>query len=221
MPEKKKNSVISFRYFGYDFVRVTAAPGLLFFRPKKLYISEKAKQKINGGALLISNHVSLFDPMYLMLGIWRRRHHYIATKELFDSKFKNWLFTNVFLCIKIDRDNFSIKTFKDIVKHLKDGELVSMFPEGYVNEQQEGIQTFKSGMVMMALKSGCPIIPVYLKRRKHWYSRLVIGVGEPIDINDFKSGEMATLEDIDRAAKYLQEQEEKLECLCEGGNKNA
>ena len=211
--ENKKAPALSFKYFMYDFVRITAAPGLLLFRPKKIYVSEKAKQdlKTKGGALIISNHISLFDPMYLMLSIWKRRHHFIAMKELSQGKFKTFLFKKAFLCILIDRDNFSMKTFKEIVSHLKQGEIVSMFPEGHVNTEKEGVNEFKSGMIVMALKSGCPIIPVYIKRREHWYSRLVIGVGEAIDSKSFAKGPIATLEEINSAASYLHEQEKKLE----------
>lgn len=219
MKEKvnKKSPAISFKYFMYDFVRFTAAPGLLLFRPKKIYISEKAKQdiKTKDGALIISNHICLVDPMYLMLSIWRRRHHFVAMKELSQGRFKTFLFTKAFLCIMIDRDNFSIKNFKEIVKHLKQGEIVSMFPEGHVNTNKEGVNEFKSGMIVMALKSGCPIIPVYIKRRKHWYSRLVIGVGEAIDSKNFAKGPIATLDEINEAANYLHEQEKKLEDIVE------
>ena len=219
--EIKKAPAVSFRYFLYDFVRFTSAPGLLLFRPKKLYISPKAKQdiKTKGGALLISNHISMVDPMYLMFAIWRRRHHFIATKELFDGKFRKFLFTKAFLCILIDRDNFSMKTFKEIVLHLKQGEIVSMFPEGHVNFNEQGTNPFKSGMIVMALKSDCPIIPIYIKRRKHWYSRLIVAVGEAINSRDFAKGEIATLEEINNAAMYLQEQEKKLEELCDNYKK--
>lgn len=213
--KNKKSRAISFKYLFYDFVRISAAPGLLWFRPKKLYISQKAKDyKLKGGNLLISNHVTLFDPMYMMLSIWKRRHHFVATKELFAGKFKNFLFKKGFLCIEIDRDNFSLKTFKEIINHLKSGEVVSMFPEGHVNVNKNGINEFKSGMTLMALKSGCPIVPIYIKRRKHFYSRLVVGVGEPIEIKDFMKGEFATLDEINTASKYLEEQEVALQKLC-------
>ena len=89
-----------------------------------------------------------------------------------------------------------------------------MFPEGHINIENEGVNPFKSGMVMMAVKSGCPIVPVYIKRRKHWYSRLVVGIGEQISIDKFSSSNNPTLEEIDKAAKYLQEEEHKLELLC-------
>lgn len=195
-------------------MRVTGAPLLLWFRVKRLYSSLEAKKKIKGGAILISNHISLSDPMYLLLAIWYRRHHFVAMQKMFNTKFKKWLFTNVFHCIEVNRDNVSIKTFKNITNHLKSGKLVTMFPEGHINIENDGVNAFKSGMVMMAIKSGCPIVPVYIKRRKHWYSRLVVGIGEAIDISKFSSSNNPTLEEIDNAAKYLQEEEHKLELLC-------
>ena len=219
MSENKKNSPVSIKYIGYDFFRFSAAPGLLWFRPKRYYLTEKAKQKIKGGALIICNHVSLFDPMYLMLGIWRRRHRFVAATELFGTKFTRWLFSKGFLCIEIDRENFSLKTLKEVVNILKGGEVVSMFPEGHVNVEKSCVQSFKSGMVLMALKSECPIIPVYIKRRKHFYSRVELGIGEPINIKDFITGEKMTVDDIKRATEFLQEQEKQLEELVEGAKK--
>ena len=208
-----KNKTLSFKYLLYDTIRVLGAPGLLWFRPKKIYLNEGAKKPIRGGALMISNHIGLFDPMYLMLSIWKRRHHFVAMSQLFKGKFNRWMFVHAFLCIEIDRDNFTIKTFKEIVNHLQNGELVTMFPEGHVNVEEKGVQAFKSGMVAMALRSGCPIIPVYIKRRKHFYSRVVLGVGEAFDIKKFSSSEKVSMNDINKAAEYLHEQELLLEKL--------
>ena len=212
----KKAKTVSIKYLLFDFIRITALPALIWFRPKKLYINEAAKKKIHGGALMISNHIGLFDPMYLMLGLWYRRHHFVATTELFDGKIKRKLFERAFLCIEIDRQNFGMSTFRQITDHLAAGELVTMFPEGRINEEKQGVQAFKSGMALMALKSGAPLVPVYIKRRKHFYSRLVLAIGEPVEIKNFASGETATLADINRATQYLHEQEEILEKMCEG-----
>jgi len=148
-----------------------------------------------------------------MLAIWNRRHHFVATKELFHGKFRTFLFTKAFLSILIDRENFSMNTLREIVDHLQAGEVVTMFPEGHVNVEKEGTKEFKSGMIIMALKSGMPIVPVYLKRREHWYSRVEVAVGEPIDVKSFAKGEKPTVNDVKEAAKYLENQEKELEEL--------
>ncbi len=214
--KKKRSRTLSFKYLLFDLIRISAIPGYLFFRPKRRYVSESAKKKIKGGALIISNHITLFDPMYLMLLIPSRRIHFVAMSDLFGSKFRRWMFKNAFQCIEINRENFSLNSFKEIVRNLDEGKCVGMFPEGKVNEQKEGFQAFKSGMVMMALKSKSPIIPVYLKRRKHWYSRLEAVFGEPVDITNYIKDDKITMADINSASKFLEEQEEKLKLIVEG-----
>lgn len=216
----KKGKVFSFRYLVFDFIRVTAIPGLLWFRPKKYYLHEEDHHRIKGGALLISNHITLFDPMYLMLAIRSRRHHLICMDELFNNKkFKRWLFTKCFLCLPINRSQATFGQIKDIINNLKEGNLVSMFPEGKINDDKEGIQDFKSGMVMMASRGNAPIIPVYIKRRKHFYSRLEVAIGSPVDVSKFKSGASLTREETIAACHYLEEREKELEAFILKGEK--
>ena len=210
---KKRNRVISFKYFIYDFIRVSAIPGILWFRPKKYYLNPEDKHPIKGGALVISNHITLFDPMYLMLSIKSRRHHCICMEELFaKNKVKRWIFEKGFLCLPINREKVTFEQIKNIIAHLKAGDFVTMFPEGKINEDKStGVQEFKSGMVMMAMRGGVPIIPVYLKRRKHFYSRLELAIGSPIDVSKFKAGSSATPEEVAKCCAYIVEKEKELE----------
>ena len=161
----KKNN-----YLFYDFVKITAAiPGLLWFRPKKIYVSQRAREKIKGGALLVSNHSGDIDPIILMFTVWYRRHHFIATTDLFNTKLKRFMFES-FHCIEIDKENVSMKAFRDIVECMQKDKLVAMFPEGYLTRNEE-IQKFKSGAVLMAITAKKPIIPVYIKKRKSIFNR--------------------------------------------------
>ena len=201
--EKNKKS-----YFFYDFVKATAAiPGLLWFRQKCIYVNENAKKRIKGGALLVSNHSSNIDPIILMFGIYYRRHHFIATKELFDNKLKRFLFEN-FHCIEIDRDNFGISVFRDIIDLLKRDKLVVMFPEGHITNNNEVLK-FKSGVVLMALNARKPILPVYIKVRKNPWHRQYIIIGEPIDPSEMLP-KIPSLSDMDKVAELLQEKENEL-----------
>jgi 1-acyl-sn-glycerol-3-phosphate acyltransferase len=204
----KKSKLFDFKYLFFDFVRLTAAPGLLWFRPKKIYENEAAKKKIKGKAILIANHVGVVDPLYLMLVIWYRRHRFICKSELMESGAgKFWL--SLFRCIPIDKDNASFSTVRRIVDALKDGELVSMFPEGQVHTQSDKPSAFKSGMILMSVQSGAPIIPVYVKPRKHFYNRITAVIGEPCSVTEMY-GERPKFSEIDEAAKLLHEKEMKL-----------
>ncbi len=203
--KEKKAKLFSFKNLFFDFVRITAAPGLLWFRPKRIYENEAAKKKIKGPAIVIANHAGTVDPMYLMMIIWYRRHRFVCKSDLMETKAGGfWL--RAFRCIPIDRDNASFSTVRQIVDVLKEGSLVSMFPEGAVNAESDSPAAFKSGMVLMSIQSGAPIIPVYVKPRKHAYERVTAVIGEPFSVIE-RYGNRPKFSQIDEAAKYLHEKE--------------
>ena len=205
--KKKKN------YLFYDFVRVTAAlPGLLWLRPKIRYENDAARHGLKGGVLLIANHSNFADPVYLMVALWKRRHHFVCLKDFFNGKFRNWLFSS-FHCIPIDRENFSMDSLRTITEELKADHLVSMFPEGYVHKESGSVAPFKSGMVLIAMQSKKPIVPVYMKPPKKFWNRLVLAVGEPVDVCAMYGGR-PSLNQIGEVSVLLQEKEEKLRTMC-------
>ncbi len=176
---KQRARLVSPEYWFHDLIRVTGGPpGLLWFRPKKLYADDAAREKIRGGALIISNHATNFDPLYLMLTVWYRRHHFVCLRSFFNGRFQSWLFRH-FLCIPIDRENASLETIRTITDHLRRGELVSMFPEGHITRENEAA-SLRGGMVLIASQAGTPIIPVHICKRAHWYSRLRVVIGAPV-----------------------------------------
>lgn len=207
---KQKNKTPWWIYLIHDVTKFFASvPGLLWFRPKVRYINENAKKKIKGGALLISNHTTLFDPVYVMYTVWYRRHHFICLKELTEAKM-GWLL-KLFLCIPIDRENFSMRSFREITDHLSAGHLVSMFPEGHIStEANNSMGSFKSGMVLMAAKSKTPIIPMYVQHRKHFWNRLCAVVGEPVDIAG-TYGSFPSFAQIEQITQTLYEKETELQ----------
>lgn len=200
--------------FVYDFVKVTAAvPGLIWFRPKWIYSTEDARKKIRGGALVVSNHNGFYDPVLLMAAIWYRRHRFICIKEFFEKPVSAFFFRN-FHCIPIDRQNFGFGSFKEIIRALKNGDLVSIFPEGHIVADERALETFKSGVVLMALQGGVSIVPVYLEKRKSVWNRQKFIIGEPIDPTSF-FGPRPTLEQMNHISEMIRTEEEKLKHYAE------
>ena len=211
--KRTKAKLISFKYLVYDFVKVTAAiPGLIVMRPKWYYENSEAKKRIRGGAVVISNHYGFFDPMYLMCAIWYRRHHFVCGKEFFVSRARWWF--KSFLCIPVDRENFSMSSLRAISDELKQGSLVSLFPEGHINGRDDNVGSFKSGMVLMALQGKAPIVPVYVQPKKHFYSRSRFVIGEAIDILKI-CGPRPTFTQIGEVAELLKNKEENLRNILE------
>ncbi len=218
MTEKTENHkprapLFSFKYFPMDFIRVTGVlPGLLWLRPKRIYENENAKKKISGPALAIGNHSTFYDPIYMCFALWYRRHRFVVKKEIFESKANTLM--KLGRCIPIDPSNAGLDSIKEITAALKQGELVTLFPEGQVTHNQTEIQQFKSGVVLMAVRGKAPIVPVYIQDNRSFFDRMLFVFGEPIDIEK-EYGAMPTFSQIDEISQRLFLKEQQLEQLAE------
>ena len=152
----------------YDIIMFSGAiPAYAWLRPKIYYPFGRPSKK---GALLISaNHRSLMDPVVVLTSFPMHRINSVATSELYSSKFLTFMF-NQMHCIKIDKNNFSVSSFHEIVERLNHKKKVLIFPEGQLNQDQSML-AFKSGIILMAHKSGAPIVPMYIPERERWYHR--------------------------------------------------
>lgn len=205
----KKAKLFSLKCFVMDFIRVSGVlPGIIWLRPKIRYASKKAKKRIRGGALIICNHTSFVDPGYTMYVVWYRRQYFVCHKAFMETK-AGPFFHAAGCLIPIDAENFNIGSFRVITESLKEGKAVVLFPEGHVGSG-EAMTEFKSGMVLISMQSKRPIVPIYMKPRKHWYSRLKAVIGEPVDITEMY-GDMPAFSKIDEITKLLREREEALE----------
>lgn len=112
-----------------------------------------------GGALLAGNHVSYLDPM-LMWSASPRPVHFMAKRELWDSKFIAWLLPRLwgFPVNRGEPDRTAITTATEL---LKSGELVGVFPEGGRAEEGDArLREAQGGAAFIALRADSPIVPV-------------------------------------------------------------
>lgn len=193
--------------FLYDFVKITGSvTALIWIRPRVIHMGKTCPK---GGMLISSNHLTFIDPIILLTAFFRRRLHFVATQELFSTKLKSFMFTRM-NCIPLDKTNFSMATFHEVVDRLTEGKAVVIFPEGQVNRSGgQGIQTFKSGVILIAHRAHVPILPVYIVRREKWYKPQYIVVGEPFDVRG-AVGPIPTMEQVDKTCALLQEKELEL-----------
>ena len=210
MNKPKKAKLFSLRCFVLDFMRLSGAlPGLLWLRPKLYYTTPAAKKKIRGGALVISNHNGFLDPAFTMFVLWYRRQYFVCHKEFLETKAAP-LMRAAGCCIPIDAENFNIASFRQITDTLAEGKVVVLFPEGHINDGSGKMREFKSGMALISLQSKCPIVPIYLKPRRHALSRLKAVVDEPVDVAQL-GGDLPAFSKIEEITRLLQEREEYLE----------
>lgn len=199
-----------FDYFVYDFVKIVLGiPGIIWHRPRVIFENDEAKKKIRGGAIVISNHLGFFDPIYILYALWYRRPHFICLKSFFESRFA-WAF-RCFHCIPVDKQNAGIDTVRQVLAALNEEKVVVIFPEGSVNDGSGDMAQFKSGVSLMAVKSKKPIVPLYIKEKKHFLERITIIQGQPIDISERR----ITFAEMDNIANELREKENQLRVIAE------
>ena len=132
-----------------------------------------------GGTLVCANHTSLSDPILIALALTvGNRPFFMAKAELF----KISLFGNLLRqlgAFPVERKISDLGAVKRTLNLLKQGHKVLMFPQGTRIPEAE-ITDIKSGAAMLALRTGCPILPVFITPgRKMFINRIEISFGSP------------------------------------------
>ena len=207
--KQKKGKIFSFKYFVYDFIRFTGAiPMALWMRPKVYHMGDKKEIKKIKSMLIMSNHTGMMDGVIIHFAFIYRRLWMLALDSMFKTKFKRWFFTNL-NCIEINRENMNIASYNNMVEYLKMNKAVCIFPEGQIETTKDQLQQFKLGITFISIINKTPIVPVYIARRKNFWHRERIVVGEPIYLHE-KCSPIATIPEIEQAGKYLYEKEQEL-----------
>lgn len=166
------------------FVRSTMKPFLmLFFRPKYYYADKAVQGRIlPEPSIVVSNHTNYFDPPMICSVFGKNMIHMIAGEILYDIPILHWLLPHCG-CIKVDRNSIDMDSYRNMINTLDKGECIGLFPEGGINEATE-LLPFKSGMVLAAMKTGAPIIPVYIDGNyKIFGKRLRIVIDKPYEFD--------------------------------------
>ncbi len=179
--QKKKSSK---SYFVYNFVKITGSiPILLWMRPKVINTGSRKLSEI-GGMMLCVNHESMTDPVLVLSAFTRTKLIFLATKDLFTTKFKKFFFKQLH-CITVDKDNVSMDIVHDVCDELKNNNTIVIFPEGQIDRTgKHNLLEFKSGVIFMASIAKAEILPAYLVPKKKWYNRRVVVVGEPVNVKE-------------------------------------
>ncbi len=207
--EKKKPQAPKIRKqngFFYYFAKITGAPMLLWIRHKVIYKGDKPKFK---NAMLCANHKNFLDPIIIQCVYWYKDLAFLASTDVFDSRFKNAFFSRT-NCIPVDKSNFSMDSFHAVCDVLSKGRAVIIFPEGGLNKSEsDEFKAFKSGAVLMAHKTESPIIPIYIAPREKWYHRYVVVIGEAIYPREI-CGERPNMKKLNELSELIREKEEEL-----------
>jgi len=132
-----------------------------------------------GGALLCYNHVSVLDPIAVAVAVTAhgRIVKFLALNEDFDRPVVGWALRRLGQ-IPLRRGAGDWAAIDDISRHLKDGFLTGMSPEGKVGDG-DGLLPGQKGAARVALAAQAPVVPVGVWGTQHRWPRSGVRLGSP------------------------------------------
>ncbi len=146
----------------------------LFYRP--LIIGHE-NLFIRGKAIFVCNHMSMADPIVLAM-VSPRLIHFMAKAELFKNPVGKLLFP-LFLAFPVNRKQSDMASLKNAIRVLEKGKVFGIFPEGKRAVTDE-MDVFEKGAAFLAIRSGAPVVPIYIRRDTYQKMHLRMAVGKPI-----------------------------------------
>ena len=148
---------------------------------------ENEPDESEGPYIVICNHISNADPVFLCAGELKQQPHYMAKKELFKVPLVNKLVAALG-AYPVDRGGADVSAIKNTIKMLKDGKCVGIFPQGH---RQMGITPreadLKNGAAMIAVRAEATILPCYVRTKKNrfaFFRRVDVYMGKPIKFEE-------------------------------------
>ena len=166
------------------------APLIRFFSGIKVHGKENIPKE--GGYMLCSNHIAVRDVL-LIGATCPRQIKFVAKKELFAIPILRSIM-KAFGAVKLDRGGTDVGALRKSVELIEQGDIVSIFPQGHRYPAADPSTTpIKNGAGMVSYRSGCDVIPVFIKTKGNKYGifkRTEIFYGKPIKNSalGFKNG---------------------------------
>ncbi|MFN3652420.1 MAG: lysophospholipid acyltransferase family protein [Armatimonadota bacterium] len=111
----------------------------------------------SGGAILAGNHLSWGDPPAIRAVI-RRRLWFMANEFLFRVPVLGKLIP-LYGAFPVDRDRMDRESLRRAERHLQDGDLLCIFPEGGTTLTGR-LSPFEGGAALLAIRNNVPIVPM-------------------------------------------------------------
>ncbi|CEH34216.1 lysophospholipid acyltransferase family protein [Romboutsia lituseburensis] len=155
-----------------------------------------------GNIIIAANHKSNLDPIFLASAIRNREVAAIAKKELFKIKPLGFIL-NKLNVIPINREKPDVSTIKNILRSIKDGYVLGIFPEG-TRIKEPGFGQAKAGLSVFAIKGKAQVVPISIISNYKLFNRVTIYIDKPISFEEYYKQKLTT-EENERLAQNVLE----------------
>ena len=162
-PEKKKNFQHHMAVPGKKGIIYTIARGIFwiyFHLFCFMHCTGREKLNLDAPYIVIANHTSFADPIIAAMLIRRYEVNFLGKIELAKAPVVGKLLMHLHM-IPVDRHHSDMEAMRACLRVTKAGGVLGIFPEG--TRHKEGImEHVESGVALIALRSGVPMIPLYI-----------------------------------------------------------
>ncbi|MGB9802573.1 lysophospholipid acyltransferase family protein [Desulfofundulus sp.] len=131
----------------------------------------------SGGVLVVSNHVSYWDPVVVGCAL-TRQVHFIAKAELFRIPLLGTVITALG-AFPVRRGGGDRQAIRRALELLKQGRVVGIFPEGTRSKSGELLEPHL-GAAMLALRAKVPVLPVAVINTRGVFGKVRVYIGKPL-----------------------------------------
>ncbi len=183
-----------------DVLRILFYPVHAIVYPFKMYGYKKVGI---GPYIYFGNHYCLWDIFYPAHTTWEGIH-YVAKESILHAPVVGHWARNVGV-IGAMRDGSDVRTVMECIKVLKNGEKISMFPEGTRNKTgSDDFLPFRAGTALLAIKTKTPVIPFVICNRPRVFHRTHVVFGEPVELSEYYDKKL-TSADYEEAEEKLKQ----------------
>ncbi|MGI6781463.1 MAG: lysophospholipid acyltransferase family protein [Acholeplasmataceae bacterium] len=190
------------------FVRITGfIPAFFAFRKKTYYVDKKSQgRKIKGGAIIISNHTSVYDVALHLFVFCSGVIRPLIAEVMYRKNIFLTLFLKQLGGIKVNREDYDFSFMAKTIDIINKGQKALIFPESRLpREGETELLEFKPSFVYIALQTNAPIIPVYTNGSYMNKKRARLIIGEKIYLHDLYDESKSEQENISYLTNYVRE----------------
>ena len=190
------------------FVKVTGYIVQKILVRNKIYYENRGVQgrRIKGSAIIISNHMSVYDVAIMMFVFPTRTLRCLMAEMMFSKNFFLTVFLKLLGGIKVDRNSHDYSFVSKCCKILRKGGIIEIYPEARIpKEGEERPLKFKSSAVYIALESGAPIIPVYTQGKYFCKEHNGVIIGTPIDARELYDSSVSHSKNLEGISEILRQ----------------
>ncbi len=115
---------------------------------------------LSRGLIVVANHTAGVDPVLLQAAL-PFEIRWMMARDMADprlDRFWGWL-----RVIRVDRTAADPRSLLTAVRHVRQGGVLGLFPEGFLERPPRQLRPFRPGVGLLVARCGCQVLPVVIE----------------------------------------------------------